>query len=122
MIMTLISSALLTLSAQASVSDISQKSSALSQQSKAVVRCSAAFALVSFGQGNGNEDALKWPKLEPRGREFFVRSLARLMDETGLDQAGIADLVGKEAQNLWDNDKVNDVMPGCLVMLEASGV
>ena len=115
MIANLLGAALLAASAPAAASD-------LSQESKALLRCSAAFAMVSHGQTNGNEEALKWPLLEGRGREFFVRQLARLMDETGLDRDGISQLASAEAQRLRDNREVNKVMPACLVMLEASGV
>ena len=115
MIMHLLSAALLAASAQS-------PTSALSQESKALLRCSAAFALVSHGQSIGNEDALKWPSLETRGREFFVRSLAQLMDETGLGREGISQLVSSEAQRLWDEGEVDKVMPACLIMLDASGV
>ncbi|MFL0357618.1 hypothetical protein ACI5KX_14230 [Erythrobacter sp. GH1-10] len=115
MITTLLSAALLAVSAEA-------PAPALSQESKALLRCSAAFAIVSHGQSVGNEAALKWPRLDTRGREFFVRSLAQLMDETGLDRDGISALVSTEAQGLWDRQEVDKVMPSCLVMLEASGV
>lgn len=94
----------------------------LSQENRALLRCSAAFALVSHGQANGNEAALKWPQLETRGREFFVRSLAQLMDQTGLDRTGISALVSREAQRIVDSDEIEQIMPACLVMLRASGV
>jgi hypothetical protein len=94
----------------------------LSQESRALLRCSAAFALVSQRQSIGEEAARKWPPLETRGREFFVRSLAQLMDETGLDREGIAWLAGFEAKALRDSGETDKVMPSCLVMLEASGV
>lgn len=95
---------------------------ALSQENRALVRCAAAFALVAEGQAKGNAAAKNWPPIEARGREFFVRALAQLMDATGLDRGGISQLVGAEAQALWDRGEVDKVMPSCLVMLEASGV
>lgn len=94
----------------------------LTQESKAAIRCSAAFAMVAYGQSNGNEAAQKWPELGTRGREFFVVALARLMDDTGLDREGVSRLVSTEAQRLWDAGEVDQVMPACLLMLEASGV
>ncbi|MEE1878489.1 hypothetical protein [Altererythrobacter litoralis] len=94
----------------------------LSQENKALVRCSAAFALVSFGQESGNAEAQKWPATDPRGREFFVRALAQVMDETGLQRDAVAGLVQAEAQRLLDEAQVDAVMPACLTMLEASGV
>lgn len=95
---------------------------ALSQESRALLRCSAAFALVSRRQANGDPTAQRWPALEVRGREFFVRSLAQLMDQTGLDRDGIAWLAGAEAKALQDSGEADKVMPSCLVMLESSGV
>ncbi len=96
--------------------------SALTQENRALVRCAAAFALVAEGQAKGNAMAKKWPPVEARGREFFVRALAQLMDATGLDRGGISQLVSAEAQGLWDRGEVDKVMPSCLVMLDASGV
>ncbi len=120
MISNSILAALLAIQSPAQLMPASEQS--LSQKSKALLRCSAAFAIVANGQEIGNEAALKWPKLDGRGREFFVRSLAQLMDETGLDRAGISQLVSAEAQSLWDNGQVDAVMPSCLVMLERSKI
>ncbi|WP_394730038.1 hypothetical protein [Altererythrobacter sp. GH1-8] len=94
----------------------------LSLENKGLLRCSAAFALVSFGQDNGNEAALVWPRLDPRGQEFFVRSLAKLMDETGLDRDQVSALASREAQRLLDENQVDAVMPACLAMLESSNL
>lgn len=95
---------------------------ALSPESRALLRCSAAFAIVSRRQANGDPAAQRWPALAVRGREFFVRSLAQLMDETGLDRDGIAWLAAAEAKTLQDSGEAYRMMPSCLVMLEASGV
>jgi len=94
----------------------------LSQDSRALLRCSAAFAMVAQWQAMGDASALRWPALGTRGREFFVRSLAQLMDETGLDRDGIALLAGTEAKALRDSGETYKIMPACLMMLEASGV
>lgn len=94
----------------------------LSQENRALLRCAAAFALVAEGQANGSVAAKQWPPLETRGREFFVRALAQLIDTTGLDRAGISRLVSAEAQVLWDKGDVDRIMPSCLLMLESSGV
>ena len=92
----------------------------LSLESKAGLRCAAAFALVSYGQSTGDPFTANWPNLGDRGREFFVRELARIMDETGLDRAGIDRLASREAQELIDKGEVDAVMPSCLVLLEQS--
>jgi hypothetical protein len=94
----------------------------LSQDARALLRCSAAFAMVAQWQAMGDASALRWPALGTRGREFFVRSLAQLMDETGLDRDGIAWLTGSEAKALRDSGETYKIMPSCLLLLEASGV
>ncbi len=94
----------------------------LSQENRALLRCAAAFALVAQGQAAGDAAAKAWPDLSVRGREFFVRAMARLMDETGRDRAGIAALANAEAQALTASGDVAKIMPSCIVMLDASGV
>ena len=95
---------------------------ALKQEDRALLRCAAAFAILAEGQANGNAAAKKWPPIEARGREFFVRVLAQVMDRTGLDRDGISRLISAEAQDLWDKQEAEKVMPSCLVMLESSGI
>ena len=92
----------------------------LSQENRALLRCAAAFALVAQGQATGDAAAKAWPDLSMRGREFFVRSMAQLMDETGRDRTGIAALVNAEAQALTTSGELHKVMPSCLLMLEAA--
>jgi hypothetical protein len=48
--------------------------------------------------------------------------MAQLMDASGLDRAGIAQLAGKEAEALKASGEVSKVMPSCLLMLEAAGI
>lgn len=115
-------SAALLLAAQSPSTQPLTPSAPLSQQNQAVIRCSAAFAIVSYGQSYGNPAAKKWPELGTRGREFFVVALAGLMGDTGLGREGVSQLVSDEAQRLWDNSEIDQVMPACLLMLEASGV
>jgi len=92
----------------------------LSQENRALLRCAAAFALVARGQAEGEAAAKKWPDLSTRGREFFVRAMAQLMDETGRDRAGISQLANAEAQALAASGDVPKIMPSCLLMLEAA--
>lgn len=89
----------------------------LSLEHRMLVRCSAAFAMVAMGQANGQEDALRYPDLSERGEEFFVRASAQVMDEADLDRAQISAALSAEAQDLWDNDTIDDVMPACLGLL-----
>lgn len=95
---------------------------ALSQEDRALLRCAAAFAVVSNRQTNGDPGAQQWPVLGTRGREFFVRAMAQLMDTSGLDRDGITALVSTETKAMVAKGEVDQVMPTCLSMLEASGV
>lgn len=91
----------------------------LSLDHRMLVRCSAAFAIVANGQSNGNETALRYPAMEERGREFFVRASAQVMDEAGLDREQIAAALSAEAQDIRDNGTLEEVMPVCLSLLPA---
>jgi len=94
----------------------------LSPANHTALRCSAAFALVSFGQEAGDPEATKYPPMEPRGREYFIRVLAKVMDEAGLDPDGVAALAEKEAKLLLDKQEIDAVMPQCLMLLDQSGI
>ncbi|WP_454598359.1 hypothetical protein [Qipengyuania sp. SM2507] len=98
---------------------------ALSLEQQSGVRCAAAFALVAQAQAQspGDAEALEYPALGERGREFFVRTAARLIDETGLDRDGVARLLSAEAGRLAREEGALDrAMPPCLMLLEASGL
>lgn len=95
---------------------------ALSLEQRMLLRCSAAFALVAHGQAVGDPAALAWPAMGERGREFFVRASARLIDEAGLDRAALTAVMVQEAQGLGDGDALTTAMPPCLSALEAAGL
>lgn len=92
----------------------------LSLEQATSLRCSAAFALVSYGQSQGNADALKWPVKEAPAREFFVRTTANLMEETGLSREAVTALMAQEAQKLISGNALEEVMPACMLMLEGA--
>ncbi len=94
----------------------------LSLEQRTSLRCAAAFAIVAEGQANGNAEALAWPAVGERGKEFFVRASAQVMDQAGLNRDQISAALSAEAQKLWDEGNIDDVMPGCLLLLEASGI
>nr|WP_240048848.1 hypothetical protein [Parerythrobacter lutipelagi] len=94
----------------------------LSLEQQTALRCSAAFAIVADGQTRGNAKAARFPPLGQRGREFFVRASARLMDETGMDREAVAALLSMEARKLREDDTLEDAMPACLLLLDASGL
>lgn len=101
-------------------SDSGQEDVKLSIPAQAGLRCSAAFALVSYGQENGNEASLQWPTIDPKGREYFVQTIARIMDETGIDRNQAASLVEAEAERLLDANEIDSVMPSCLALLDST--
>ncbi len=91
---------------------------------QAALRCAAAIAIATEMQRAGNAAGKDWPDLlaDSRGREFFVRSVAGLMDETGLTREAIALRGRKEALELQQPGRLDEVMPACLLMLDASGL
>lgn len=93
----------------------------LSLQQLTSMRCAAAFAIVAGRQEDGNSEALAYPVLSRRGKEFFVRASAQTMEEAGLTREQISAVLSSEAQTLRDEDTIADVMPGCLLLLDASG-
>jgi len=96
---------------------------ALTLEQRTMLRCSAAFALVANRQRAGEPDALAFPDVGERGREYFVRAMASLMDTAGLGREAIAALVAGEAQDLAaDSRTLYRAMPSCLLSLEASGL
>lgn len=89
----------------------------LSLEHRMLLRCSAAFALVAARQDAGLAEAQAYPALGVRGREFFVRASARVMDEAGLDRAAVAAALTAEARDLAGGDDMAQVMPVCLGLL-----
>jgi len=79
--------------------------------------CSAAFALVAAGQARGDAAMAHYPPMAGRGREFFVRLAAQLMDDTGLDRQAIAAALEARAASLRRTG-VAEVMPACLAALD----
>lgn len=92
----------------------------ISQENRALLRCAAAFALVANGQAQGEQAAQQWPALGTRGREFFVRAMAQVMDAAGLDRDGITALANDEARALAASGETHKIMPSCLLMLESA--
>ncbi|MBB3033766.1 hypothetical protein [Alteriqipengyuania lutimaris] len=86
------------------------------------IRCSAAFALIAERQRLGEEAALEYPPLAERGREFFVQASARVMDESELDRAAISAQLRSQAQSIVAEGTLDQIMPPCLMLLEASGI
>lgn len=94
----------------------------LTIEQRTALRCSVAFALVAEGQARGDTEALAYPALGERGREFFVRTSARIMDETGLSRETVAELLAAEVESLREEGALDQVMSPCMLLLDASGL
>lgn len=96
---------------------------ALTMEQETTLRCGVAFALVQQSREAGDAGFQDYPELGQRGQEFFVRTMAQLMEQTGANRDAIAKLVMREAEALkGDAQAIDQVMPACLLMLEASGL
>ena len=91
----------------------------LTPENRAALRCSAAFAIVTQRPAADGRDP---SELRARGREFFVVTLAGIMDEHRLDRAAIEQEVRAEAQKLSRSGEAEAIMPACLLMLQAAGL
>jgi len=83
------------------------------------LRCGAAFALVAAGQARGDAAMKAYPPMATRGREFFVRLSAQLIDDAGLTREAVAAAAGQEADDLRRNGGPGPIMPVCLRILNA---
>lgn len=89
----------------------------LTLEHRMLLRCSAAFALVAHGQETGEARALGYPSVAERGREYFVRAMATVMEDTGLGREAVTDELTHEAQRLNQGDRLSEIMPSCLLAL-----
>jgi len=102
----------------------------LSLEQSMRLRCSAAFGIIAGEQARGVESAKAWPPLGERGKEFFVRTAAGLMDELQLTREQVEAMLNAEVVKLQDDAMQSEdpaayaesVMQPCLLALEASGL
>jgi hypothetical protein len=92
----------------------------LSAEQQTLLHCAATFAIVSGRQHAGDKAALAFPDITARGREYFVRAMAQLIDEAHLDRDAVTRMVQAEAAGLQDSPELLQGMPACLASLEAS--
>lgn len=92
----------------------------LSLQQASALKCSAAFALGAAAQARGQ--GKQWPALAARGREYFVRASAQIMDETGWSRDLVALKLADQAKALGTPGALAAAMPPCLLLLDASGL
>ena len=94
----------------------------LDLQQTMAMRCSIAFALVADWQADGEAAGDAYPPIEDRGREYFVRTMSRLMDETGMDRDELRAVLDQEVEEVQTGGMTEKIMPACLVALDASGL
>lgn len=120
----LLSAALLAVPATA------QDAPPLTLEHRMMLRCSAAFAIVAGEQQRGVVTAQAYPPLAQRGREYFARTGAQLMDELKLTREQVeasmreeAGAVQKAAAEAPDRAAYLDsLVRPCLSALDASGL
>jgi hypothetical protein len=96
----------------------------LDLEQAAALRCAVAIALVNGWQKDGDERGAAYPAQPEEGaREFFVRTMARLMDERGLDRRAVFDLVALQFNQFEERQEtVEEIMPACLMMKRSAGL
>ena len=95
-----------------------------------LLRCSAVFAIVAGEQQRGAPAAAVYPALGERGREYFARTGARLMDDLKISRAQAeasirseAGAIQREASAAPDRAVyIDSLMRPCLSALQASGL
>ncbi|PKB14466.1 hypothetical protein B0I00_2055 [Novosphingobium kunmingense] len=95
---------------------------ALTLEQETAVRCASAFAIVAAEQAKGGPSVANWPGLGARGREFFVRTGARLMDDTGASRPAVSALFARSADDLRAGGQLAARLEGlrqpCLALLD----
>jgi hypothetical protein len=88
-------------------------------------RCGVVFAIVEGQQSVGESRATQWPDLaKTNGREFFVRAMAKLMDDRKIGREQVARLVERERATLSQDDfkAAYELMEPCLLMKQSVGL
>lgn len=95
---------------------------ALSAAQAGTLRCGVAFAIGAKLQAEKSPVAIGWPPLALRGREFFVRAMAQVMDETGASRDALTAVAMANVPALRDPAVLDRAVTGCLPLLKAAGV
>ena len=114
----------------AAVPATAQDGPSLSLEQQMLLRCSAAFGIIANEQERGVKSTNTYPPLGERGKEFAVRSGARLMDELKLSREQYSVLFRDEVERLqgaaFESPDpavyVDSIMRPCLAFLDASGL
>ena len=97
---------------------------ALNLMQQTALDCGVSFGLTARAQDAGEAGAERWPAdVGTRGKEFFVRTVAQIMDETGTDRAGVTALVVASAERQQADPAAREAaLPSCLAMLDVAGL
>ncbi len=87
----------------------------------AALRCGVVFALAARLQADNSPLAAGWPPLGTRGKEYFVRVTAQLMDDTGASRETVSAMAMRQVPGLSEPAATAAAVPGCLPLLDASG-
>ena len=122
--MSLLASAAASLALAAQPAPPATEAPQLSLEQATGLRCGVAFALVAQGQQAGDPAALAYPAMNPRGKDFFVRFMAALMEDPRFSRDLVTSLAMRETQELARGgpDALSAVMPACLQLLDLSGL
>lgn len=89
-------------------------------------RCGVAFAVVSGWQKDNDPRGAIYPDMEAQGgREFFVRSIANLMEGRELTRENVSEMIAREVTNLDSTEgaaRIEAMMPTCLLMKQSAGL
>ena len=85
------------------------------------LRCAVAFAIGAKLQEDKSPLAAGWPDLTTRGKEYFVRATAKLMDDTKASRETLTAMVMRQMRALIVPGDTAAAIPGCLPLLDASG-
>lgn len=103
--------------------DTSAARARLDQGQQQLLRCSAAFALLSHLKASGDvADLPAMPATDERMREYFVRAGAELMEKAGLNRAELSALVEEDVLALSQQGALHAAMPLCAASLNASAL
>lgn len=94
---------------------------ALTPPQATALRCGVVFALGARLQADKSPLAAGWPQLGTRGKEYFVRVTAQLLDDTGASRETLSAMAMRQVSALSDPAALAAAMPGCLPLLDASG-
>lgn len=101
--------------------DLSQ----LPVEEAAAPRCGIVFAFVDGAQKADDPRAKDWPDIEKaNGKEFFVRAMAKLMEDRNLTRDQLSTIVSNEINKLVTDEFVivNQLKQPCMMMKKAAGL